>query len=274
VITYPNAKLNLGLNVVAKRPDGFHEIETVFLPIPLCDILEIIPSVSGMATITTSGLPIPGPPDHNICLKAIKLFRSSNPTLHSSLFTLHLHKQIPSGSGLGGGSSDGAFTLKMLNALYGTGLSEEQLAQLASQLGSDCAFFIGNRPAFATGKGEKLEEISLSLKGYFLALVIPPVHVGTAEAYSMITPKMPSRSVKEIVGLPLPEWKNMLRNDFEEPVMAKHPEIKEVKEKLYERGAVYASMSGSGSSVYGLFKDPPKIAGHFPENYFTRTAQL
>jgi 4-diphosphocytidyl-2-C-methyl-D-erythritol kinase len=274
VITYPNAKINIGLNVVGKRPDGFHDIETVFFPIPLSDILEIIPSAFGTTTITTSGLPIPGQPYQNICIKAIELLRTSNPILHSSLFTLHLHKQIPAGSGLGGGSSDGAFTLKMLNAMEGPGLSEEHIVQLASQLGSDCAFFVRNRPAFATGRGEKLEEISLSLKGYFLALVIPPVHVGTAEAYSMITPGKPSLSVKEIVALPLSEWKNLLRNDFEEPVTAKYPEIKDVKEKLYERGAVYASMSGSGSAVYGLFKDPPKIAGHFPANYFSQTAQL
>jgi 4-diphosphocytidyl-2-C-methyl-D-erythritol kinase len=269
MISFPNAKINLGLNVTEKRTDGYHNIETVFYPVPLCDILEIIPSASGKTTLTSSGIDIPGSPDQNICLKAIDLF-----TLHSSLFTLHLHKQIPPGSGLGGGSSDGAHVLKMINDMTGANLSDEQLAGIASRLGSDCTFFIRNRPAFATGRGEALEEISLDLKGFHLALIIPPVHVSTASAYAMIRPAKPAISVKDIVMLPPSEWKEKLVNDFEAPVMGTHPEIRTVKEKLYELGADYASLSGSGSAVYGLFNNPVSITTSFPENYFIHTTRL
>ena len=276
MISFPNAKINLGLNVTEKRADGYHNIETVMYPIPLCDILEIIPSGSEETTLTISGIDIPGSPDKNICLKAIDLFtlHSSSPTLHSSLFTLHLHKQIPPGSGLGGGSSDGAYTLKMLNDMMETGLQEERLIRLAGQLGSDCPFFIRNRPAFATGRGEVLEEISPGLHGYHLALVIPPVHVSTAEAYSMITPVKPVISTRDVVALPVNEWKGMLINDFEGPVMARYPEISAVKERLYELGALYASMSGSGSAVYGLFENPARILNSFPVDSFIHTARI
>lgn len=269
MISYPNAKINLGLSVVEKRPDGYHNIETVFYPIPFCDILEILPAVSDVPSFTASGLTIPGPPDQNICLKAINLLSA-----HCSPLTVHLHKQIPSGSGLGGGSSDAAFTLKMLNDLYRLSLTGEELATMAGLLGSDCPFFIRNRPAFAEGRGEVLTEIEVGLQGYYLALVIPPVHVKTADAYGMVVPGKPAVSLREAIGLPVDEWKGKLINDFEKPVISKFPEIGEVKDKLYELGAVYASMSGSGSAVYGLFRNHVSLAAHFPITYFSQISQI
>jgi 4-diphosphocytidyl-2-C-methyl-D-erythritol kinase len=273
MISYPNAKINLGLNVVEKRPDGYHNIETVFYPVPFCDILEILPAVSDVPSFTASGLVIPGPPDQNLCLKAVDLILTAVRRPLSAV-SINLHKMIPPGSGLGGGSSDAAFTLKMMNDLNGLSLSGEDLSLMAARLGSDCPFFIRNRPAFAEGRGDVLKEIEVGLHGYFLAIVIPPVHVKTAGAYGMITPGKPAVSVREAVGLPVEEWKGKLINDFEKPMVSKFPEIGEVKEKLYELGAVYASMSGSGSAVYGLFKNAVPLADQFPINYFSHISQL
>jgi len=273
MITYPNSKINLGLNVLVKRPDGYHNIESVFYPVPLFDILEILPSATGEGSFRCTGLLIPGNESDNLCLKAVDLFRSAvrRPPSAVSIF---LHKMIPPGSGLGGGSSDAAFTLKMMNDLNGLSLSGEDLSLMAARLGSDCPFFIRNRPAFAEGRGDVLKEIEVGLHGYFLAIVIPPVHVKTAGAYGMITPGKPAVSVREAVGLPVEEWKGKLINDFEKPMVSKFPEIGEVKEKLYELGAVYASMSGSGSAVYGLFKNAVPLADQFPINYFSHISQL
>jgi 4-diphosphocytidyl-2-C-methyl-D-erythritol kinase len=287
MISYPNAKINLGLNVVEKRSDGYHNIESVFYPVPLCDILEILPSASGEATFQTSGLPVPGPHSENLCLKAFDIIqsavRSPQPADFSpqsavrrppSALSIYLHKQLPTGSGLGGGSSDGAFALKMMNEIFGLFIDEEKMVQMALRLGSDCPFFIRNRPAFAEGRGEILSDINVDLKGYFLALVIPPVQVSTAQAYGMLTPGKPPVSVKEITALSVDSWKDKLGNDFEKPVFEKFPEIGEVKKKLYGLGAIYASMSGSGSAVYGLFRNPVSLAGHFPITYFSQISQI
>lgn len=273
MISYPNAKINLGLNIVGKRPDGYHDIESVFYPVPLCDILEILRSDADVTSFHPTGLVVPGPVSDNLCLKAFDVFQSA---VRRPLSTadIYLHKVIPMGSGLGGGSSDGAFTLKMINDLSALSYSEKDLSGMASRLGSDCPFFIRNQPAFAEGRGEILSEVEISLRGYFLALVIPPVHLNTAEAYGMILPSKPAVPLRDIVMRPVTEWKGTMINDFETPVTAKFPEIGAIKEKLYELGAVYSSMSGSGSAVYGLFDHPIRLSAHFPSSYQTHTHTL
>lgn len=266
MIVFPNAKINLGLHVTEKRPDGFHNIETAFYPVPgLCDALEIIPSDRQGVEFTTSGLPIPGDPAGNLILKAYHLLLSVIPYPVSGIrypgsgklppaSRIHLHKVIPAGAGLGGGSSDAAFTLKLLNDLQGLNLSVFQLHDLAKRLGSDCAFFIENKPVFATGRGDQFEPIHLDLTGYRIEIIVPQIHVSTPEAYSMVTPRKPDQSLKDIIQLPVEQWKEKIVNDFEKPVMKKYPVIREAREEMYNRGAVYAAMSGSGSAVFGLFK--------------------
>lgn len=257
MISFPNAKINLGLHVVEKRQDGFHNIETVFYPASLCDALEIVPSKNPGVEFTTSGLDIPGDPDSNLCLKACSTLLSHIPHPESHIpypgVHIHLHKVIPTGAGLGGGSSDGAHTLKLLNDLWQIALSDDQLEGLARRLGSDCAFFIRNRPVFASGKGDHFEPVDLDLSGYKIVIAVPPVHVSTQEAYAMVTPRKPELSLKEIVRMPVESWKGILINDFEEPVMNKYQVIGEVKEKMYHQGALYAAMSGSGAAVFGIF---------------------
>ncbi|MFH1160673.1 MAG: 4-(cytidine 5'-diphospho)-2-C-methyl-D-erythritol kinase [bacterium] len=267
MISFPNAKINLGLHVVEKRPDGFHNIETVFYPISLCDALEIVPSENPGIEFTASGFPIPGDPESNLVMKAVDLFSGARYRMPDSPLPswggagggvvagsrIHLHKCIPIGAGLGGGSSDGACTIKLLNTLWNLKLSVPEMQELAGKLGSDCPFFIENKPVFASGRGEVFEPLTLDLSAYRIVIEIPPVHVDTAEAYSMITPRKPERSVREVIQLPVEEWKNLLTNDFEEPVMRRHPVIAEIKEKLYQQGAIYAAMSGSGAAVYGIF---------------------
>ncbi len=271
MIGFPNAKINLGLNILGKRSDGFHDIETVLYPIGLSDVLEIIPARNGKTEFVSSGLPIPGTSASNLCLRALVLMKSAFPVASAGRrypeilpVRIHLHKVIPMGAGLGGGSSDGAFTLKLLNELFELDLSVKQLFDYTRQLGSDTSFFIENKPAFASQKGDHLSPVSISLKGYKLILIIPPVHVSTPEAYSLIKPGQPEESVNAIIHLPVHEWKGLLVNDFEKPVMDKYPVIREVKEKLYDSGAVYASMSGSGSAVYGIFKENISVENLFP----------
>ncbi len=255
MIIFPNCKINLGLNVTSKRPDGYHNLETVFYPLPLRDILEIIPAPDGLTSFRSTGLPIPGIPEQNLCVKA---FRSLADEFHIPPVKIHLHKVVPMGAGLGGGSADCAFTLRLLNELFELRLDDSGMEQLASRLGSDCAFFIRNHPVFATGKGDHFEPVSIDLSAYRIVLVVPPFHVNTALAYAGISPAVPQVSVKNIENVPVEEWKKFLANDFETSVFAKFPEIGHLKEKLYASGALYASMTGSGSAVYGLFaKDQP-----------------
>jgi len=259
MIVFPNAKINIGLRVLRKRRDGYHDIESVFYPIHLSDILEVLPSVQklndGKDEIYVSGQEAPASKD-NLCIKAVKLLQNRHGIKDVSI---HLHKNIPPGTGLGGGSSDAAATLLALNELYGIGLNDENLKQYASELGSDCPFFIDNRPSIINGKGNVLEEIPMSLTGYHLALVLPGIFVSTAAAYQKVRPTEEGPTVREMINLDPEQWKNKISNSFEEVVFRIHPELGEIKEALYRSGAVFASMSGSGSAIFGIFSSSPAL---------------
>ncbi|MEP0367208.1 MAG: 4-(cytidine 5'-diphospho)-2-C-methyl-D-erythritol kinase [Cyclobacteriaceae bacterium] len=252
MLTFPNAKINLGLNIVSKRPDGYHNIETCFYPIPWRDVLEIIPSEK--LSFNPSGLDIPGNPETNLCLKAYDLVRSE---YDIPPVAIHLHKVIPMGAGLGGGSADGAFMIKLLNDKFELGMNAIKMESMAKKLGSDCPFFIQNKPLFAEGTGTIFSEVALNLKGRHIALRHPDIHVSTQEAYDGVTPTQPLKSIKEIIKLPVETWKDELINDFEASVFSKHSKLKTLKEQFYAAGAVYAAMSGSGSCVFGIFDEQP-----------------
>lgn len=258
MIVFPNAKINLGLHVLAKREDGYHELETFFYPIPYSDILEVLEIKSSSMPIEFqhSGMAIPGKPEDNLCVKAWALLSEACkiPSLQ-----LYLHKILPNGAGLGGGSSDAAFTITALNSLFSCGLGEDLMEDMAAKIGSDCAFFIRNRPCFAYGKGEILKPSSLSLKGYYLLLITPDIQVSTAEAYAGIIPQMAVIPLEEILSKDISEWKNFLKNDFEKHIFLKYPDIENIKMSLYAHDAIYASMSGSGSSVFGIFNSEPNF---------------
>lgn len=260
MLTFPNAKINIGLNIIEKRTDGFHNIESVFYPVEWCDVLEIIPSPENEVKFQSTGLAIPGNESSNLCLKAWYLLQShiSQPPL------IHLHKVIPMGAGLGGGSADGAFTLTMLNEVYKLKLSNEELKDFARKLGSDCAFFIENRPVFCFDKGDQFEDFELDLKGKFVVLINPDIHISTAEAYSGVTPKHPKISLKTALQQPISTWKEIIKNDFEEKLLLKYPTIAALKASLYQSGAIYASMTGSGSTVYGIFENEIELKNNFP----------
>jgi 4-diphosphocytidyl-2-C-methyl-D-erythritol kinase len=268
MIIFPNAKINLGLRIVEKRPDGFHDLESVFYPAGLCDALEVVESEKegkGGISLTVSGLTVPGSVNENICVKAYELLRKDHfiPSIK-----VHLHKVIPTGAGLGGGSSDAVAFIKLLDKKFELNLSWGEMHHYAKQLGSDCSFFVGNQPSFAIGKGDDVEKINLDLSGYFLVIIHPGVHVSTAEAFAGIVPAKPDRILKEdILKVPVKEWKNVLKNDFEVTIFKKYPAVAEIKEKLYAQGAIYASMSGSGSAVFGLFENEVDLKKEFP-GYF------
>ena len=253
MITFPNAKINLGLNIVRKRPDGYHDLETVFYPVPIEDALEVTPrkeAEGGKCHLRQSGMPIAGNADDNLVVKAYRLLDAD---FGLPPVDVHLYKHIPSGAGLGGGSADAAFMLKMLDQLFALGLTVEQLEAYATRLGADCAFFVRNRPVFAQGIGNIFSPISLTLSGYGLCLVKPDIFVSTRDAFAHVRPHRPDMSPRDIVLLPVEEWRGRLVNDFEASVFPQFPRIAWIKDELYRRGAVYASMSGSGSSVFGLF---------------------
>jgi len=256
MIQFPNCKINLGLNVVDKRPDGFHNLETILYPVPFHDVLEILPAQDGLFRFDVTGLAIPGGHEQNLCVKAFRILQAD---FGLPPVKMHLHKVIPMGSGLGGGSSNGAFTLKMVNELFGLCLERENLKKYARRLGSDCAFFIENHPVFAYEKGDRFEPVAMELSGLFLAIVIPGVHVATADAYRMVVPAIPEQALSEVIQLPIEAWKERLVNDFENPVFEKFPVIGGIKTALYHAGAVYASMTGSGSAVFGIFNDLPDL---------------
>lgn len=272
MIVFPNCKINLGLNVLRKRKDRFHELETVFYPLPLQDILEItwLKRMTGEpgVPLSRSGLEIDSDNDNNLCVKAYWLLKKKFPQMPS--IQMHLHKVIPSGGGLGGGSADAAFALMMLNEMCGLKLSKEQLLKFAAQLGSDCPFFIVNKPCFSKGRGELLEEIQLDLSAYKFIIVNPGVHVNTGAMFREIKPALPAKSLKEIIKEPVTHWKDEMKNDFEKVVFTLHPEIGRIKEELYNAGAVYASMSGSGSTVFGLFAKDKTVELSFPPHYFVK----
>lgn len=260
MILFPNAKINIGLRILRKREDGFHDIESVMFPIPVYDILELLPSDEFVFKQT--GLQVDSAPGTNLCEKAFHLMKEKHgiPNVY-----LHLRKQIPMGAGLGGGSSDAAFVLKGLNDLFELNLETELLESYAAKLGSDCAFFVKNCPQIATGRGEVLTPFNLTLKGKFFVLLNPGIHVGTKEAYSGVVPQLPDNSLEILLNTPIKNWKNTLVNDFETSVFHQFPAIGQLKDKLYQLGADYAAMSGSGSSVFGIFEESVNLPKELEE---------
>ena len=251
MIVYPNAKINIGLDIVEKRNDGFHNIESIFYPVmDMFDILEIVENKDGQLEFASSGINIPGSIDSNLCVKAFQLLQQdfSIPNVK-----IHLHKNIPIGAGLGGGSSDAAFMLNELDTLFKLNLSIDERINYARKLGSDCAFFIDNKPVYACQKGDVFESVTLDLSSFLIEIDYPGIHIGTAEAYSGVTPKPSENNLKELIGNSIKDWKFTIKNDFEQSIFPNYYKIKDLKEKMYSKGAVYASMTGSGSAVYGIF---------------------
>jgi 4-diphosphocytidyl-2-C-methyl-D-erythritol kinase len=262
MICFPNAKINIGLNVLEKREDGYHNIESIFYPINYCDALEAIKTEgNGKLNLTIMGEPVAGSIEDNLCTKAYNLLNAKHklPSLN-----LYLLKHIPMGAGLGGGSADAAFFLKMLNQLFNLNLSTEELKLYTSQIGSDCTFFIDNKPALVGGKGDITTPVQLDLSKYYISVVYPQIHVDTKNAYSFITPHKKPYSLKEAALSPIHSWKENIINDFEEPIFKAHPQLAEIKNCLYNEGALYASMTGSGSALYGVFEKKPDIANALP----------
>ena len=260
MVVFPFCKINLGLSVLSKRADGFHDLETCFYPVPWTDVLEII--LSDKFTFTTSGNIIPGDPQDNLCVKAYRLLSKD---FDLTPVQIHLHKIIPTGAGLGGGSSDGAHALKMLNAIFALNISQSKLMEYAAMLGSDCAFFIQNKPMIGTGRGEILTEINFSLKK-FLVIVKPNIHVSTRDAFSGITPRAAEASVMDVISNhTVSEWKDLLTNDFERTVFTKHPHLAIIKQRLYDLGATFASMTGSGSALFGIFERETDVSEKFSD---------
>jgi 4-diphosphocytidyl-2-C-methyl-D-erythritol kinase len=266
MICFPTAKINLGLRVVEKRPDGYHNIETFFYPIGLKDALEIVPA-KGLSDfqLTVSGTQEVIEPASNLVTKAYRLMQE---VYTLPVFDTYLHKAIPTGAGLGGGSSDAAYMLMLLNQWLDSGISGDELMEKAARLGADCPFFLLNKPVYATGTGNQFEDTSLSLKGYYLVVVKPQVSVSTAEAYAQMKPHQRTRSLKEMAECPVSEWKTWVENDFEAYAFQIHPVIGEIKQRLYDNGALYASMSGSGSAVFGIFQEAVDCSAVFPGCFY------
>ena len=258
MVVFPNAKINLGLNVIRRRPDGFHDISTVMFPVGWHDVLEVVPAKEGCSTLTVSGRGVDCPPEKNLVMKALNALRKK---IEVPEVDIYLEKIIPDGAGLGGGSADAAFTILALNGLFSLGLTEEEMADVAAEVGSDCPFFIYNRPMLATGRGEILTPIELDLSDYSIVIVKPDgCSVSTATAYAGITPHLPALSVAEIIDEPTDCWADRLVNDFEATIAEIHPTIKLIKHRLMDLGASYAAMSGSGSAVFGLFPNKTDLS--------------
>ena len=271
MITFPIAKINLGLNVVEKRPDGYHNLQTVFYPVPIQDVLEVqvmdeaFPS-SYDCDLKVTNINIDGDEQRNLVVRAYQLLKKDFPTLPR--IHTHLWKGIPTQAGMGGGSSDCAYMMLLLNRQFHLGLTDEQLISYAAQLGADCAFFILSKPCYAEGIGEKLQPTEVSLSGYYIAVVRPDIPVSTKEAFSLIHPHYPAQNCRETVMKPVETWRETLVNDFEESVFALHPEIGAIKEQLYDMGATYAAMTGSGSALFGLFREQPdSLSQTFPDMF-------
>ncbi len=264
MICFPNAKINIGLHVTEKRSDGYHNLETLFYPTKLYDVIEIVENKSSQEPYlwSSSGINIEGNAENNLCIKALNLLKQD---FDIPPVKIHLHKVVPFGAGLGGGSADAAFTLTTLNEMFNLKISNEKLIEYASKIGADCAFFILNTPCIATGIGDVLNPVDIDLKGKYLLLVKPDIHISTPEAYSGVTPKIPDVKLEEILQQPINNWKNTVVNDFEASVFPNHQEIKNIKDKMYSSGATYASMTGSGAAVFGIFEEKPSVS--FPE-YF------
>lgn len=273
MITFPNAKINLGLRITERRPDGYHNLETIFYPIHLEDALEVVPLKDNKQEydLKITGTPIDGTPEDNLVVRAYRLLKQDFdlPPIH-----IYMYKHIPLGAGLGGGSSDAAFMIKLLNEKFALGMTTGQMEAYASRLGADCAFFIQDRPVLATGIGNEFTPIDLSLKGMYIVLVKPSVSVSTREAYAGVTPQRLDVPLTTLIRRPIEEWRDCIANDFEPSVFRAYPEIAAIKDKLYDMGAVYASMSGSGSTVYGIFRESvPYVDEHFGE-HFCRIREL
>ena len=277
MITFPIAKINLGLNVVEKRPDGYHNLQTVFYPVPIMDALEIVPMSKGFPSdvdcdLKVTNINIQGDEQRNLVVRAYQLLKADFPNLPR--IHAHLWKGIPIQAGMGGGSSDCAYMIRLLNETFELGLTNEQMEQYAARLGADCAFFIQSSPCYAEGIGEILQPIALDLSGWHIGVVRPDIPVPTKEAFSRIQPHYPALNCREAVMQPVETWRNNLTNDFEESVFALHPEIGNVKEQLYYMGATYAAMTGSGSALFGLFKEHPDGLGQAFPNMFTFSGAL
>jgi 4-diphosphocytidyl-2-C-methyl-D-erythritol kinase len=271
MITFPVAKINLGLNVVEKRPDGYHNLQTVFYPVPIMDALEIVPMSDGFPSdvdcdLKVTNITIEGDEQRNLVVRAYQLLKADFPDMPR--VHAHLWKGIPTQAGMGGGSSDCGYMIRLLNETFELGLTSEQMQQYAARLGADCAFFIESRASYAEGIGELLQPIDLDLSGWHIGVVRPDIPVPTKEAFSRIHPHYPALNCREAVMQPVETWRDTLTNDFEESVFVLHPEIGDVKEQLYKMGATYAAMSGSGSALFGLFKDEPDaLRQTFPDMF-------
>lgn len=284
MISFPNCKINLGLYITNKRADGYHDLQTIFYPLPFYDVLEIIqedvqssrnqealqPGIYQTEGLTffSGGLTLPGNPHENICIKAWQLVKKDFPELPP--ISMYLYKNIPAGAGLGGGSADGTYCLMLLNEKFQLGITNEKLAEYAMQLGSDCPFFIYNQPAIAGGRGEILEPVMLNLSEYKFVLVNPGVHINTTEAFSGVVPKKPVTDLKTITTLQPPEWKQLLYNQFEETIFQKYPQLAGIKETLYEYGATYASMTGTGATIFGIYHKEHKTEFNFPADWLVK----
>ena len=277
MLTRPIAKINLGLNVVERRPDGYHNLETVFYPVPVCDALEVYEMDTRFPSdvdcdLKVTNIHIDGDEQRNLVVRAYNLLKQDFPDMPR--VHAHLYKGIPTQAGMGGGSSDCGFMITLLNKMFGLGLTDEQMIQYAARLGADCAFFILNRPCYAEGIGERLQPIALDLSGWYLAFVRPAIPVSTKEAFSLITPQHPKKNCLDIVMQPVESWRDELTNDFEKSVFTLHPEIGAIKDRLYDIGAVYAAMSGSGSSLFGLFREPVSLDDFKAEGTFKTVIPL
>jgi len=268
MICFPNCKINIGLSIIEKRDDGFHNIETIFYPVPLFDVLEIVESKK--VEFSLSGNKIQGNKNSNLCLQAYYILQKN---YNLPPIKIHLHKVIPTGAGLGGGSSNAAFMIKLINTFFSLNMNLSQMQEIARSIGSDCAFFIENKPVFASQKGDTFKTCKVDLTNYHIILVKPNIHISTPEAYSLIKPQKATFSLNKIQNLNINEWKEHVNNDFEKVILKKYPEIKKIKTRLYEMGALYASMSGSGSCVYGIFDKNIPIPNIF-NSYFTWQGSL
>ena len=273
MLLLPNCKINIGLNIVSKRPDGYHNLETVFFPIPLRDNLEFkeIENEDVPYRLVSGGVPIVGKPEDNLI---VKVYLDMKAEFNLPALELSLYKNIPMGAGLGGGSSDAAAMMKGLNEAYNLQLSTEDMEKRLAKFGADCPFFVRNKPAYATGIGDELTNCNVSLKDKFIVLVKPDVFVSTKEAYAHVTPKLPAIPLAEAIKLPIETWKEQIVNDFEQSVFPFHPELPAIKQTLYDMGAVYASMSGSGSTMYGIFNRPTPEANEVFDKCFVYTKKL
>lgn len=258
MLVFPTCKINLGLQITEKRSDGFHNLQSCFYPVGWSDVLEVIPSAE--FAFSYSGLPIPGELTNNLCVQAYNLLKTD---FNLPPVQIHLHKIVPIGAGLGGGSADAAFTLRLLNERFTLGLSPQQLEAYARLLGSDCAFFIQNRPLYCLEKGDVFEEINIDLRGYSILLVYPNLVISTAEAYATVRPRQAEISLQKQLQAPIDAWRNTVHNDFEDSLFPAYPMLAQIKQQLYEAGAVYASLSGSGSTVYGIFNAPIAAPNQF-----------